>query len=93
MTDIRNSQLFLDDRWIAYAHRIQRVWHEASYYPEPVIKPDRPWEGHQLVLFGSAVSDIGFDGFRIRSIWIAESDDGYSFTLRDSHLYSFRASS
>jgi hypothetical protein len=59
--DLRQSQLFLDDTWIAETSRLERVWTQAEIVPEPVLKPEAPWEGIQVVMFGSV--------FRLASEW------------------------
>ncbi len=51
--DLSQTQLFLDDRWIAESCRIQRIWHEAQKYPEPILKAEYPWEYHAPVAFGT----------------------------------------
>src|SRR4051794_32567449 len=55
--DLRHSQLFLDDTWIEESYRLQRLWQAAEIYPEPVLRPEAPWEGHQVVMFGSVFRD------------------------------------
>ncbi len=55
--DLRQSQLFLDDTWIEESSRLERVWESATIYPEPVLRPEMPWEGHQVVMFGSVFRD------------------------------------
>ena len=51
--DVHKSQLFLDDTWIEETYRLERAWESAEIYPDPVLKPEAPWEGHQLTMFGS----------------------------------------
>jgi len=34
-------------------YRLERTWESADIYPEPVLKPETAWEGHQLTMFGS----------------------------------------
>jgi len=59
--DLRQSQLFLDDAWIEETARLERVWAAAEIVPEPVLKPEAPWEGIQIVMFGSV--------FRMANEW------------------------
>ncbi len=97
--NLRHPQLFLDDRWVADAHRVQRVWHEARWYPEPVLRPTEPWENHQIALFGSVVRDAGFAGWRMYYITynppnpplvcLAESDDGIQWRKPRLGLYEW----
>lgn len=53
--DLRQSQLFLDDTWIEEALRLERSWVSAEILPEPVLRPETPWEGVQVVMFGSVL--------------------------------------
>jgi hypothetical protein len=55
--DLHASQLFLDDTWIEETYRLERVWDSAEIYPEPVLKPEKPWESHELIMFGSVFRD------------------------------------
>ncbi len=59
--DLYQSQLFLDDTWIESASRLERVWEAAELFPEPVLRPEAPWEGRQVVLYGSV--------FRLAGEW------------------------
>ena len=60
-SDLRKSQLFLDDAWVEESSRLQRAWCSAEIVPEPVLKPEAPWEGIQVVMYGSV--------FRLRDEW------------------------
>jgi len=51
--DLRQPQLFLDDTWIADSGRLQRTWHQALKYPDPVIAAEHPWEYNCPVAYGS----------------------------------------
>jgi len=59
--DIRDSQLFLDDTWVEDATRLKRVWKGAEILPEPVLRPEAPWEGAEIVMYGSV--------FRLKNEW------------------------
>ena len=82
--DLTQSQLFLDDTWIAAQRRLQRCWYPAEVHPEPVLRPEEPWEGTVLVLYGT-VLQVG-DTYRMyyatynpprqSLVCVAESDDG-----------------
>lgn len=48
--------LFFDDRFIAEQSGLKRIWHQGKPQPEPIIKPDHPWESW-LCLYGSAFFD------------------------------------
>ena len=57
--DLRQAQLPLDDTWIDRTLRVQRVWHEARKYPEPILTADRPWERYCPVAFGTVLRRQG----------------------------------
>ena len=61
--DLTKSQLFLDDTWVAAQQRLQRCWYPAEVHPEPVLRPEAPWEGTALVLYGT-VLQVG-DSYRM----------------------------
>lgn len=98
--DLKNSQLFLDDRWIERSHHVQRKWHRADIYAEPMIRPTEPWEGYRVYFVGTAAKDAGFEGFRIyyaaftpegeRVICLAESEDGLKWNKPRLGLYEWR---
>lgn len=56
--DLTKSQLFLDDTWVDDAQRLVRLWHKARIYPEPVLRPEKPWEDRQVCMHG-AVFTLG----------------------------------
>lgn len=56
-------QYFFDDTLIAHQQRLVRQWLPATVYPEPIIVPDKPWEGRMLVLFGTVLEL--HDGYRL----------------------------
>lgn len=51
--DLTRSQLFLDDFWIEDHQRLTHQWHQADIFPEPVLRPEEPWEGTNVTLYGS----------------------------------------
>ena len=82
--DLRNSQLFLDDRLIDDHVRVQRVWHQPQKFPKPVMEGKYPWEGDCPCLYGTVLRVDGkfrmwYVGTRNSSkprVCYAESDDG-----------------
>ena len=78
--DLTKSQLFLDETWIESQQRLTRQWYKADIFPEPLVRPDKPWEAPGLVLYGTI--------FRLDNVWrmyycversllcLAESDNG-----------------
>jgi len=57
-------QYLFDDAWIAEARGVVRRWLPASVNPDPVLRPDKPWEGRALVLYGSVLPDSA-SGYRM----------------------------
>ena len=82
--DLTRSQLFLDDRWVADQQRLQRRWYPAEVYPEPLLRPEAPWEGMVLILYGTVLQLDGayrmyystFHPGEPSFMCVAESDDG-----------------
>lgn len=98
--DLTQRQLFLDDTWIEHAHRLERTWEPAMQRPEPVLRPEAPWESNQIVLSGSV--------FRLGREWrmyyrvynpptpplccMAVSNDGLRWERPKLGLFSFQGS-
>ena len=84
VSDLTNSQLFLDDRLIDDSIRAQRVWHQPTKYPEPVMTGAHPWEGDCPCLYGTVLRVDGrfrmwYVGTRNSSkprVCYADSSDG-----------------
>lgn len=55
--DLTRTQLFADDALIEETHRLGRTVHRPEKYSQPIIVPDRPWEGLGLFLWGTAMYD------------------------------------
>ena len=53
--DLTRTQLFLDDALIESAYRLQRRVHPPRMLPEPVLRPERPWEYRAVILFGTVL--------------------------------------
>lgn len=51
-----SPQFLFDDAWIASSSGVTRRWMPADLHPEPVLRPDRPWEGRMLGLFGTTMA-------------------------------------
>jgi len=81
---LAQSQLFLDDTWIADSVGVARVLHLPRKYPWPVLKADKKWERFGIVAYGTVLFWRG--KFRIwyvtwcrsspRTVCYAESEDG-----------------
>ena len=82
--DLTKSQLFLDDTWVADQRRLQRRWYPAEVYPEPLLRPDMPWEGTDLIFYGTVFRLDGlyrmyystFNPGQPSLVCVAESEDG-----------------
>ena len=78
--NLTKSQLFLDDKWIEDAQRLTRLWHKTDIHPEPLVRPDKPWEVPGLVFYGT-VFKLG-DTWRMyycverNLLCLAESENG-----------------
>ncbi len=74
------KQLFLDDYLIESTENITREIHPAEKYSSnPILWPDKDWEGNVALLYGSVIKDNG--AYRMwyygsPGVLYAESDDG-----------------
>ena len=50
-------QFFFDDTLIGHQHHIARRWMQAKICPNPILKPDKPWEGRILSFYGSVFAE------------------------------------
>jgi len=55
--DLTKIQLLADDELIDETYRLGRRVHPPLKYSQPVIVPDRPWEGLGLFLWGTVIYD------------------------------------
>ncbi|NQU44266.1 hypothetical protein HQ520_13335 [bacterium] len=82
-------QFLFDDTLISHQQRLTRRWMAANVFPEPILKPDQPWEGRMLTLYGSVVRDPGGEwrmyytnrdpGPGSTYVMVATSSDGLSW--------------
>ena len=94
------SQLLIDDTWIADGTKVGRVFHQARKYPDPILVADKPWERFCPVIYGT-VLDAG-DRLRIwyktrtfdsvHKICYAESVDGITWEKPDLGLIEYEGS-
>lgn len=54
-SDLFQPQLFLDDTLIEDTVKVQRIWHQARKYPEPVLRSEHPWEHQCPAAFGTVL--------------------------------------
>ena len=51
--DTRSTHLFVDDTTIGSMHGVVRTLHPAQKSADPVVVPDRPWEGRRVYTYGT----------------------------------------
>lgn len=93
---------FFDDAYIAGNKHLTRNWLPADICPEPVIRPDRPWEGRTIVLHGSVVQAPENGKYRLyyhsvsenneSSVCVAVSEDGFAWRKPEVGLFEYHGS-
>ena len=63
--DVTKIQLFFDDELIESAYRLQRRIHPPSMLPEPLLRPEKPWEYNAVCLFGTVMEEPTGEGYRM----------------------------
>ena len=58
-------QLFIDDEIISTKQGVVRTLHPARKLEQPVLVPDRPWEGRRVYIYGSVHYDEDTQLFRM----------------------------
>jgi len=59
-------QLFVDDSLVAEKTNVVRAYHSFTKYPgNPVLSPDKPWEGGRSYLYGTVLPNEAGDGYRM----------------------------
>lgn len=99
------KQLFADDVLVAAADGLTRTLHPVTKHPaNPLVVPDRPWEGHAVLLYGSVIPDPETGKLRMwylawgkhlekpTFICYAESVDGLKWTKPNLGLVEFEGS-
>ncbi|MFV2069607.1 MAG: hypothetical protein ACC645_21795 [Pirellulales bacterium] len=98
-------QLFVDDVLVESAIGVTRTLHSVKKHPaNPLVMPDKPWEGQCVLLYGSVMRDPETAKFRMwylawgkqlgkpTFICYAESDDGLAWTKPNLDLVEFEGS-
>lgn len=98
-------QLFVDDAIVESTVGLQRNLHPVEKHPaNPLIVPDRPWEGQSVLLYGAVIYDPDVDRFRAwylawgkhigqsSFICYAESKDGLQWEKPNLGLHPFDGS-
>ena len=100
-------ELMVDDHLVESRQNLVRRYHAFQKYPgNPVLKPDRPWEGQVAYLFGSVLPAENGEGYRMwyhtadadappeeqyRNLY-AESPDGIVWHKPDLGIVEYRGS-
>ncbi|MDE0464265.1 MAG: hypothetical protein OXH93_17725 [Caldilineaceae bacterium] len=58
-------QLFVDDTVVGAKHGVVHTLHPARKLEQPVLRPDRPWEGRRVYIYGSVHYDDEAQLFRM----------------------------
>ena len=58
-------QLLIDDEIISTKQGVVRTLHPARKLEQPVLRPDRPWEGRRVYIYGSVQYDCSAGLFRM----------------------------
>jgi hypothetical protein len=95
-------QFFFDDTLIEDAARIVRRWLPASIYPDPILRPDKPWEGRSLTLYGSVLPNPAGGYYMYYSLFnppdphslvmLATSVDGFNWIKPELGLVEYNGS-
>ena len=59
------TQLFVDDAIVSTKRGVVRTLHPAKKLEQPVIVPDRPWEGNRIYIYGTVHYDADAQQFRM----------------------------
>lgn len=98
--NLQESQLFIDDRWIADSIRMQRCFHQPRRYPEPLIRADRPWEENACIAYGTILYRDGcfhlwytnWSRLLPMLVCYARSEDGIHFDKPELGIHEFNGS-
>ena len=102
----RAKQLFVDDVVIEYQSGLHRRFHQVQKHPSnPLIVPDKPWEGRSVLLYGGVVRDPTTKRFRMwylawgkhikqpSFICYAESSDGIHWQKPGLNIHEYKGTS
>jgi hypothetical protein len=98
--DLTQAQLFLDDSWIEEARFVSRQWHQPRKFPDPVLKPEHPWERWCPSIYGTVLRwrgkfrmwYISWNRLPKRGVCYAESEDGVTWEKPQLGLCEFNGS-
>jgi hypothetical protein len=95
--DLAQAQMFLDDAWIEKSAFVSRQWHSPRKFPDPVLKPEHPWEQWCPSLYGTVLHWQGrfrmwyipWSRYPRRGVCYAESTDGVTWQKPELGLCEF----
>lgn len=98
-------QLFIDDLLIESSNGLTRTIHPVRKHPKnPLIVPEKPWEGKSVLLYGSVIRDPETQKFRMwylawgkhinqpSFVCYAESDDGINWIKPNLGIHEYEGS-
>jgi len=96
------SLLFVDDHFVGQKANVTRTFHPfEKHSANPILKPDRPWEGQNAYLYGTVLPGEDGRGYRMwyhswaeNQYWMlyATSDDGLTWRKPDLGLVEYKGS-
>ncbi len=89
--------LFADDSGVAFSKGVVRTIHAAQTAPQPVLQPERPWEGLRLYVYGSVYFDQATSLYRLwyasaNAVLYATSKDGIHWDRPNLGIHSYKGS-
>ena len=76
-------QLFVDDELISRKEGVVRKSHACTKLSEPVLIPEKPWEGNRVYVYGTVLQDPASNGLRM---WYMSAGDSLAGAVRDPRL-------
>ncbi|MFA6243759.1 MAG: hypothetical protein WC655_22650, partial [Candidatus Hydrogenedentales bacterium] len=76
-------QLFVDDALVARKVGVVRRAHACTKLSEPVLIPEKPWEGNRVYVYGSVMPDTEHGGYRM---WYMSAGTSLAGEVRDPKL-------
>lgn len=83
---INTPQFFFDDEIIAHSQRLTRRWQQAKIYPEPLIRPEHPWEHRSIQLYGSVFPEPEGNGDSGWRMYYSNFVPGFAFKKADEKV-------
>lgn len=78
-------QLFVDDHLIAESEHVTRKYHPLEKHPaNPIMVPDRPWEGTNIYVYGTVLPRENGQGYRMWYHALPGDEDFYRLLYAES---------